>query len=205
MPAVTVENLLTLARADGGVRLHRVPVDLADLAETVCRQAAALHPTREIGFAGTPARAVAGDADMLRQLLWILVDNAVKYTRPGGRVWVAVTQRGATVVLTVADDGVGLPPGAAQRIFDRFYRADPSRSGGGTGLGLAIASWIVGEHGGTVVAANNDRGGATFSVELPAAPRPDEPTVTIPAPVPPGLPAPVQPAGPPAPRAISAP
>jgi signal transduction histidine kinase len=192
-----VENLLTLARADGGVRLHRVPVDLAVLAETVCRQAATLHPTREIGFAGTPARAAAGDEDMLRQLLWILVDNAVKYTRPGGRVWVAVTQRGASVVLTVADDGIGLPPGVAQRIFDRFYRADPSRSGTGTGLGLAIASWIVGEHGGTVIAANNDRGGATFSVELPAAPRPDEPTVAIPAPpAPPALPAP---------RAISAP
>ena len=165
-----IENLLTLARADGGVRLHRVPVDLAVLAETVCRQAAALHPTREIGFAGTPARAVAGDEDMLRQLLWILLDNAVKFTAADGRVWVAVTQRGATVVLTVADDGIGLPSGAAERIFDRFYRADPSRSGTGAGLGLAIASWIVGEHGGTVVAANNDRGGATFSVELPAGP-----------------------------------
>src|SRR5690349_18244818 len=133
---------------------------------------------------------------MLRQLLWILVDNAVKFTRPAGRVWVAVTQRGAAVVLTVADDGIGLPPGAAQRIFDRFYRADPSRSGTGTGLGLAIASWIVGENGGTVVAANNDRGGATFSVELPAAPRPDEPTLGIAAPASPPVPAP---------RAISAP
>jgi signal transduction histidine kinase len=177
-----IENLLTLARADGGVRLHRVPVELGVLAEAVCRQAAALHPTREIGFAGTPARAVAGDEDMLRQLLWILLDNAVKFTRPDGRVWVAVTQRGASVVLTVADNGVGLPPGTAQRIFDRFYRADQSRSGTGTGLGLAIASWIVGEHGGTIVAANNDHGGATFSVELPAAPRPDEPTIAIPAP-----------------------
>jgi two-component system, OmpR family, sensor kinase len=192
-----IENLLTLARADGGVRLHRVPVDLAVLAEAVCRQAAALHPTREIGFAGTPARAVAGDEDMLRQLLWILLDNAVKFTRPAGRVWVAVTQRGATVVLTVADDGIGLPSGAAQRIFDRFYRADPSRSGTGTGLGLAIASWIVGEHGGTVVAANNDRGGATFSVELPAAPRPDEPTLAIPGAPHPGAPHPVSPPSPP--------
>ena len=79
--------------------------------------------------------------------------------------------------LTVADDGAGLPPGAEQRIFDRFYRADPARSGAGAGLGLAIAAWIVREHGGTIVAANNDRGGATFSVELPAAPRPDEPTL----------------------------
>jgi signal transduction histidine kinase len=176
-----IENLLTLARADGGVHLHRVPVDLAQLAESVCRQASALHPTRRIGFAGTPARAVAGDEDMLTQLLWILLDNAVKFTGRDGQIWVAVTQRGDQVQLTVADDGAGLPPGSEQRIFDRFYRADPSRSGAGAGLGLAIATWIVREHQGAVIAANNDRGGATFSVELPAAPRSSDPTLPIPS------------------------
>jgi signal transduction histidine kinase len=164
-----IENLLTLARADGGVRLRQEPVDLTTLAESVCRQATALHGEREISVAGTPARPVAGDEDLLRQLVWILVDNAVKYTSPGGRVWLAVTQRGPGVLLTVADDGVGLPAGAEQKIFDRFYRADPSRSGAGAGLGLAIAAWIVREHGGTIIAANNDRGGATFSVELPGS------------------------------------
>ena len=89
-----IENLLTLARADGGVRLRREPVDLAAVAEPVCRQASALHPTRRIGFAATPARAVAGDADLLTQLLWILLDNAVKFTADDGQIWVAVTQRG---------------------------------------------------------------------------------------------------------------
>ena len=69
----------------------------------------------------------------------------------------------------VADDGTGLPSEATERIFERFYRADESRSGGGAGLGLAIAAWIVREHAGTIVAANNDQGGATFSVDLPAA------------------------------------
>ena len=174
-----IENLLTLARADGGVQLRREPVDLATMAEPVCRQASALHPTRRIGFAATPARSVAGDADLLTQLLWILLDNAVKFTGEDGQIWVAVTQRGSTVQLTVADNGSGLPPGSELRIFDRFYRADPSRSGAGAGLGLAIAEWIVREHGGEVVAANNDRGGATFSVELPAAPRADEPTLAL--------------------------
>jgi two-component system, OmpR family, sensor kinase len=185
-----IDNLLTLARADGGVQLNRRPVDLAQLAESVCRQAAAQHPTREIRFAGMPARAVLGDADMLRQLLWIMLDNAVKFTVDGGRIWVAVTQRGVAVQLTVADDGVGIPPGAELRIFDRFYRADQARSGDGAGLGLAIASWIVRAHGqpagpgtpplpATIVAANNDHGGATFSVELPAAPHASDPTLDL--------------------------
>jgi signal transduction histidine kinase len=188
-----VDNLLTLARADGGVTVRRDPVDLAAVAEPVVRQTAALHADRRIDFSATPARAVLGDADLLTQLLWILLDNAVRATgragvggrsagawladgssaedRPGdGRVWVAVTQRGQRVHLTVADNGTGLPPGSDKRIFERFYQADESRSGGGAGLGLAIAAWIVREHGGEIVAANNDEGGATFSVEFPAAP-----------------------------------
>ncbi len=174
-----IDNLLTLARADGGSGLRTDRVDLVELTESVCRQAAALHPGRQIAFAGTPARAVAGDDDMLRQLVWILLDNAVKFTAEGGRVWVAVTQRGDRVVLTIADDGVGIPAGSQERIFDRFYRADPARSGHGSGLGLAIGAWIAREHGGTIVAANNDRGGATFSVDLPAVVAPEQPTALL--------------------------
>jgi two-component system, OmpR family, sensor kinase len=165
-----IENLLILARADGGIVLPADPIDLAAVAEAVTRQASALHSDRDISFAGTPARPVLGDGDTLRQLVWILLDNAVKFTGDGGRIWVALTQRGPGVVLTVSDDGVGIPAGAEQRIFSRFYRADPARSGGGAGLGLAIASWIAGVHGGTIMAANNGSGGATFSVEFPAAP-----------------------------------
>jgi signal transduction histidine kinase len=69
----------------------------------------------------------------------------------------------------VADDGAGIPEADLERIFDRFYRADPARSGDGTGLGLAIARWIVSEHGGCLSARNNDLGGATFVIELPIA------------------------------------
>jgi signal transduction histidine kinase len=174
-----IENLLTLARADGGVQLRRDPVNLAEVAESVCRQASALHPTRGFHFAGTPARPVLGDADVLRQLIWILLDNAVKFTADGGGIWVAVTQRGGSVQLTVADDGVGIPTGAEQRIFERFYRADQARSGGGAGLGLAIAAWIVRSHAGQIFAAGNERGGATFSVDLPGAPLPSEPTLEL--------------------------
>jgi signal transduction histidine kinase len=169
-----VENLLTLARADGGVAVAREPVDLAAVAADVCRRAGTLHPQRRIDCSVTPARALVGDRDLLTQLLWILLDNAVRFTGAGpppGQIWVAVTQRGERVQLTVADNGTGLPAGSEERIFERFYRADESRSGGGAGLGLAIAAWIVREHQGEIVAANNDDGGATFSVEFPAAPR----------------------------------
>ncbi|HEX6869921.1 MAG TPA: HAMP domain-containing sensor histidine kinase, partial [Micromonosporaceae bacterium] len=162
-----IDNLLTLARADGGLQLRRDSVDLAELARSVCRQASALHPDRRFDVAETPARAVVGDSDLLTQLIWIMVANAVAFTAPDGRIWLAVTQHGDRVLLTVADDGEGIPAGAQERIFDRFFRADPSRRGTGTGLGLAIAAWIVREHAGTIVAANNDRGGATFSVDLP--------------------------------------
>jgi signal transduction histidine kinase len=181
-----VENLLMLARADGGaVVVRRAPIDLAVVAEAVCGRAAGLHPDRQIEFSATPARAVTGDPDLLPQLLWILLDNAVRFTgriRTDGRIWVAVTQRGERVQLTVADNGTGLPPGSEHRVFERFYRADQSRSGGGAGLGLAIAAWIVREHGGEIVAANNDRGGATFSIDLPAAPLLAEPP-TSPIPI----------------------
>ena len=163
-----VDNLLTLARADAGQRLARTPVDLGELAERVCRQARAQHPDREINCAVTPTPAVLGDADALAQLLWILLDNAVKYTVDGGTVWVAVTQRGNLAQLHVSDDGCGIPAGEQERVFERFYRPDPARRGGGAGLGLAIAAWIVRAHGGRIVAANNPRGGAAFVAELPA-------------------------------------
>ncbi len=167
-----VDNLLTLARADAGQQLRLDPIDLGGLAEAVTRQAEALHPDRQIRYARTPTAAIAGDEDALRQLLWILVDNAVKHTAAGGTVWVTVTQRGHSAQLNVADDGCGIPAGAEQRIFDRFYRADEARSPGGAGLGLAIARWIAEQHDGHILAANNDRGGATFVAELPAAAEP---------------------------------
>jgi signal transduction histidine kinase len=166
-----VDNLLTLARADAGHRIERGPVDLGDLVEEVCRQARALHPDRQIHCAVTPAPPVLGDRDALAQLLWILLDNAVKYTEANGNVWVAVTQRGDRGQLHVTDDGSGIPPGDEQRIFARFYRGDAARSGNGAGLGLSIGAWIVGAHGGTILAANNAHGGASFVAELPLSSR----------------------------------
>jgi two-component system OmpR family sensor kinase len=181
-----VDSLLALARADAGQPLVRAPVDLAPLAERVCRQVRTLHPEREIHCSATPTPPVSGDADALAQVLWILMDNAVKYTSTGGNVWVAVTQRGDLAQLHVSDDGPGIPPGESERIFGRFYRVDAARqreiasepvdgadagagAGAGAGLGLSIAAWIVAEHGGTIMAANNARGGAAFVAEFPVA------------------------------------
>jgi two-component system OmpR family sensor kinase len=168
-----VDDLLTLARADGGQRLRMEQLDLGELAEEVCRQARTLHRERPIHCAGAPAQ-VAGDADTLRRLLWILVDNAVAHTDDGGNVWVAVTADGSSVALQVSDDGTGIPPHLLERIFDRFFRADPSRRSGGSGLGLSIARWIVWAHGGQISASNNDRGGASFVARLPGTAQPPE-------------------------------
>jgi signal transduction histidine kinase len=159
-----VEDLLTLARADGGVPLKTSTVDIGALAHDICRKAGAQYPDRTIHCAGPPI-VLRADADGLTRLLWILLNNAVKHTGAGGNVWVAVTSRGPdAATLEVADDGEGIPPGEELRIFARFHQADPARQHGGAGLGLSIASWIAYAHRGSIVAANNERGGATFTV-----------------------------------------
>ena len=171
-----VDDLLTLARADGGQPLRLAPVDLGELATQVCRQAGAQHPRRTLLCAVAPAAGagwVLGEEDTLRRLLWILLDNAMAHTADGATAWVTVagTAGGDRVRLQVSDDGPGIPPQLLERIFDRFYRADAARGHGGAGLGLSIARWIAWAHGGWIAATNNDRGGATFVVELAATNR----------------------------------
>jgi signal transduction histidine kinase len=107
------------------------------------------------------------DAEALTRLLWILLDNAVRHTGADGQIWVAVNPTGAgTGLLHVSDDGEGIPPAELSRIFERFHQAEPARRHGGAGLGLSIAAWIAYAHRGSISAANNDRGGATFTVRL---------------------------------------
>ena len=164
-----VEHLLTLAQADAGQHLALVPVALRPQIESVCRQAQSMHPDRTFRSVGLTDASVQADEDAITQLLWILVDNAVKFTQPGGRVELGLRQQDSVALLTVADDGTGIPPGDLGRIFERFYQASEARTNKGAGLGLSIARWIVEEHHGTVSARNNDGPGATFTVTLPLA------------------------------------
>jgi two-component system OmpR family sensor kinase len=164
-----VEHLLTLAQADAGQHLDLAPVDLRSAIESVCRQAQVAHPDRTFRSVGITDATVRADIDAITQLLWILVDNAVKFTKPGGGVELGLAQLDSKALLTVADDGTGIPPDDLERIFERFYQADPARSNNGAGLGLSIARWIVEEHHGTVAVGNNTGPGCTFTVTLPLA------------------------------------
>ncbi|MEA2634751.1 MAG: two-component system, OmpR family, sensor kinase [Chloroflexota bacterium] len=164
-----VEHLLTLAQADAGQNLALAPIALRPIIESVGRQAQAAHEDRRIRTVGLTDATIQGDEDAITQLLWILVDNAVKFTKPGGSIEVGLQQHDSTGLVTVADDGAGIPPGDLQRIFERFYQADPARSNKGAGLGLSIARWIVDQHHGTIAARNNNGPGATFAITFPLA------------------------------------
>jgi two-component system, OmpR family, sensor kinase len=162
-----VQDLLTLARADAGYHLEKAQIDLLPIIQEVSRQAQTLQPGRRIELLeGVPAP-VQGNADAIKQLLWILIDNAFKHTSDGGRIQLRLDNGQRAARLVVLDDGSGIPTEDLERVFERFYQSDAARSGEGTGLGLAIARWIATEHGGQVTAANNPQGGAAFTVELP--------------------------------------
>jgi two-component system, OmpR family, sensor kinase len=177
-----VDRMLTLARADSGLRLELAPVELRNLVAEVCRQAGAVHTNRTIHVDAVDAT-VAGDEDALRQLLWILLDNALRHAR--SRISVRVSVDGEWVRLMVGDDGAGIAPADRDRVFERFYKADAARSGAdaaraggdgaravqGAGLGLAIARWITDQHGGRIIASGGPDGGAGLFVDLPLLPR----------------------------------
>lgn len=177
-----VEDLLILTRMDSEPALSRTRVDLTVLASDVVQDARVRAPDRNVslqlleGSTNGTRPVVVGDDGSLRQVLTNLVANALTHTPGGTPVEVAVGSVDGRVVVEVRDHGPGLDTAAAERVFERFYRADKSRSraSGGTGLGLPIAAAIIGRHGGTVRHAPTDGGGATFRVELPAAPHRDD-------------------------------
>ncbi len=171
---VLVDDLLLLARLDQGRPLERRPVDLVRVAADAVADARAVEPERSIALDGTgdgPA-VVLGDELRLRQVAANLLANARQHTPPDAAVRVGVRRENGSVVLEVADDGPGLFPEEAARVFERFYRADPSRNRnlGGTGLGLSIVAAVAESHGGQARLESVPGHGARFWVELPSAP-----------------------------------
>jgi two-component system, OmpR family, sensor kinase len=168
----TVDNLLTLALADDArLELKLGPVALDELVRGAVSSLHALAETSGVRLrpAGQPCSARA-DSQRLHQALTNLIENAIKFTAPGGEVVVSSWRRGDEVGLTVTDDGVGIPAEAAAQVFDRFFRADPSRSreSGGSGLGLAICYEIATAHGGRIWVDSEEGKGSAFSIALPA-------------------------------------
>ena len=166
-----VDDLSLLARADSGaVRVAREPLDLGGLVADIVGGMELVAEERGVVLdLQIEPTAVWGDAPRLRQLLLILLDNALKHSTTGGRISVEVTHPGGHALLQVRDWGPGIDPADLPHLFDRFYRADRARSGDGTGLGLAIGRWIVKAQGGTIRAINAPGGGALLSVSLPLA------------------------------------
>ena len=171
-----VADLLQLARLDQGRPLEQHPVALDALAEDAVRDALAVHPDRTITVAATPA-VVTGDEERLRQVIANLMTNAVEHTPSTAAVRVTVAPVDGWVQLVVADDGPGMAPDDVAKAFERFHRADPSRSRrqGGSGLGLSIVAAIVEAHGGTVGLTSEFGAGTVVAVRLPMAAAPPSP------------------------------
>jgi signal transduction histidine kinase len=163
-----VTDLLTLARIDAQRTLHPRPTAVSQVVQAVCRQIQAVAPRRQIACEAADATALA-DPDALRQILLILLDNALKHTPPDAGIQIKVAQADHRVLIHVGDEGPGIPPDAVPHLFNRFYRLDAARSGPGTGLGLAIAEALVQAQGGEIAVESTEGQGTIFIVALPAS------------------------------------
>jgi heavy metal sensor kinase len=172
-----VEGLFAISRLDAGeAAAERVPLDLAQLVSATAEQMSLLAEDKSIELTCEASDAVwvIGDRARLKQVVVNLLDNAIKYTPQSGTVTLKVGQEHGHAVLEVADTGIGIPPEALPRVFDRFFRVDPARSRefGGAGLGLSIVKSICTAHHGRIEATSKCGRGSRFRVELPFDPRP---------------------------------
>jgi len=167
-----IEQILTLARAEAGqIPLTFAALDAGELAAALVEQLEPVAQARGIALTCecAPGAVVRGDGEWLRRLLINLLDNALKFTHEGGRVSVRVAPVGDRVTIAVRDTGVGIASADRPHVFERFFRADPSRSSSteGTGLGLSLVQWIVERHGGSITVESELGVGTTFTVSLP--------------------------------------
>jgi len=175
--AKIVEGLLALSRLDTGeAKTEWVRFDLAELAATTADQMSLLAEDKNITVSCECPRGVTveGDRSRLKQVVVNLLDNAIKYTPNGGQVRLKIAAEGGHAILTVTDDGIGIPPEALPHVFKRFYRVDGSRSRdqGGAGLGLSIVKSICAAHGADVDVWSSPGKGSSFRIRQPLATEP---------------------------------
>ena len=167
-----VEQLLFLARGDAGRQtLNRQRLDAAALLREVWEESRMIDPAHDYRLRAEEPVEVLADEAMLKQAVRILTDNAAKYSPAGSPITLRAYREEGTVCLDVQDNGIGVSPEDAKRMFDRFYRADAARSSetGGSGLGLSIARWIVERHGGHFRVASFEEIGTRITIILPSA------------------------------------
>jgi signal transduction histidine kinase len=170
-----INTMLMISKAEAGVdHLTREEVNLTEVVQGACRL---FEPTAEDkGIALSchlpDESRLLGDMQMIQRMLSNLLDNAIKYTPPGGSVSVSVSENDGQVLVCVQDTGIGISPKDLPHIFERFYRCDESRSQTGIGLGLSLARAIARGHGGDITTTSRPNQGSTFTITLPRNPRP---------------------------------
>nr|WP_284707745.1 HAMP domain-containing sensor histidine kinase [Sporomusa sphaeroides] len=165
-----IAELLDLSQLQAtGITLETEDVPLAEVIDNVITLMKQKSEQKGVTLAAQidPIPSIRGDGDRLTQLVLILVDNALKFTPAGGQITASLTESSDSVVLTIADTGVGIAPGDLPHIWERFYKADKSRASGGTGLGLAIAKQIIELHGAAVDVISTSGQGTTFIIRFP--------------------------------------
>ena len=165
-----VENLLTLARFDAKTTtLQAVSLDLSALVEDTLEaiQVLAVQKNITLQFNSAHTLDILADKNQIRRLILNILDNAIKYTQPGGKIFIDLRQQDGFANIEITDTGIGIPESELPHIFDRFYRVDKSRSSLGFGLGLSIAQSIAMAHGGKIRAKANLPQGTIFTISLP--------------------------------------
>jgi signal transduction histidine kinase len=164
-----IESLLALARLDAGQeQMKRLQFDFSKTISDCAEMVQPMAEERGVKIISElSALEITGDSERLAQVVTNLLTNAIQYNLPDGEVRVKLESQDGMAVLTVSDKGQGIAAEDLPRVFERFYRADKSRSTGGNGLGLAISKAVVEAHGGTIEVASEENVGTTFAVRLP--------------------------------------
>ncbi len=169
-----ISQLLTLTRGyEGRYKLVMETIDLSEVIENVIEELEdmAKDANIEVSFKNTGTIHIEADQSLITQLMLNFIENAIKYGKSSGHVWISIVQRNDETITIIEDDGIGIDEEEQKHIFERFFRADQARDRKGTGLGLAIAKWIVEEHRGRIEVSSNIGKGTTFEIRFPRSTR----------------------------------